>query len=117
MSDPISAGSVERITSNEKKRSTEYLTDDSEKGEDPEFGSYDDHVFSNPLVAAHWEGVYEKARYEGRHRFDPTFRWTAEEEKRVQRKIDLRIITWAWAMFMALDINRRNINRGEFLYS
>tara|TARA_R110002060_G_scaffold48764_6_gene59731 strand:+ start:185 stop:319 length:135 start_codon:yes stop_codon:yes gene_type:complete len=29
-------------------------------------------------------------------------------------KIDLRIITWAWMMFMALDLNRRNINRGVF---
>ncbi|CZR68109.1 related to permease [Phialocephala subalpina] len=78
---------------------------------DPEYGSTSDNIFANEQVAEYWRGVYEKARYEGRHRFDPTLTWSAEEEKKLRRKIDLRIITWAWAMFMALDLNRRNINR------
>ncbi|CZS94175.1 related to permease [Rhynchosporium agropyri] len=76
-----------------------------------EYGSSHNHVFSRPSVAEYWREVYEKAEYEGRHRYDPLFTWTAAEEKRVRRKIDLRIITWAWMMFMALDLNRRNINR------
>jgi len=59
---------------------------DSEKG-DPDYGSQDDHVFSNPDVAAHWAVIYEKAKYEGRHRFDPTFTWSAAEEKAVRRKV------------------------------
>ncbi|PTB71337.1 MFS general substrate transporter [Trichoderma longibrachiatum ATCC 18648] len=62
-------------------------------------------------MAAHWRGVYEKANYENRHRFDPEFTWTAEEERRLVRKIDLRIMLWAWIMFCALDLHRRNINR------
>jgi len=65
---------------------TESIIDgDSEKG-DPDYGSYDDHIFSNPEVAAHWAAVYENAKYEGRHRFDPTFKWSAAEEKAVRRK-------------------------------
>lgn len=75
------------------------------------YGSSEDHIFKDPAVASHWRGVYETANYENRHRFDPDLRWTAEEEKRVLRKIDFRIMTWAWVMFCALDIHRRNINR------
>ncbi len=54
---------------------------------DGDYGSYGDHIFSDPKVAAYWAGVYEKATYEGRHRFDPTFTWSATEEKRVRRKV------------------------------
>lgn len=53
----------------------------------PEYGSYRNHVFSSPTVAEYWRQKYEGARYEGRHRFDPLFTWTAEEEKRVRRKV------------------------------
>ncbi|ORY01985.1 major facilitator superfamily domain-containing protein [Clohesyomyces aquaticus] len=77
----------------------------------PEYGSYDQHVFSNPINAQHWKEIYERALYEGRHRFDPEYKWTAEEEKRLVRKMDWRIALWAWVMFCALDLNRKNINR------
>lgn len=51
--------------------------------------------FLDPDVAAHWRKVYEDADYESRHVFDPTLTWTEEEEKRVRRKLDWRICTWA----------------------
>lgn len=51
------------------------------------FGSTDDHPFADPAMATHWREVYEKADYENRHRFDPEFKWTAEEEKRLVRKV------------------------------
>ncbi|KAI0840524.1 MFS general substrate transporter [Hypoxylon sp. FL0890] len=76
-----------------------------------DYGSAGDHIFSDPSVAEYWRRVYEKARYENRHRFDPEYRWTAEEERRLVRKIDARIMVWAWIMFCALDMHRRNINR------
>ena len=75
------------------------------------YGSSDDHIFKDPAVANHWRGVFERAGYENRHRFDPDFTWTAEEEKKLVRKLDLRIMLWAWTMFCGLDIHRRNINR------
>jgi hypothetical protein len=50
-------------------------------------GSTEEHVFSNPQTAEHWRGVYEAAHYEGRHRFDPSFTWTAAEEKKLVRKV------------------------------
>ncbi|KAL1617965.1 hypothetical protein SLS54_007498 [Diplodia seriata] len=64
-----------------------------------DYGSGRDHAFSDPKVAEYWGDVYEKAHYEGRHRFDPAFTWSAQEEIKLKRKV------------VALDLNRRNINR------
>lgn len=36
--------------------------------------------------------------YEGGHRFDPYASWTAEEEKRVVRKTDIRLLSWLCVM-------------------
>ncbi|KAM3419504.1 hypothetical protein BST61_g2847 [Cercospora zeina] len=76
-----------------------------------DYGSDSHHVFSDPQVADYWRGVYENAKYEGRHRFDPTLTWSAAEEKKLKRRVDFRIMSWCWVMFLALDLNRRNINR------
>lgn len=76
-----------------------------------DYGSNPNHVFADPKIAEYWRGVYEKARYEGRHRFDPDLTWTANEEIALKHKVDWRIITWAWIMFFALDLNRRNANQ------
>lgn len=51
------------------------------------YGSSDEHIFKDPTVAAHWRAVFESARYENRHRFDPSYTWTAEEEKKLVRKV------------------------------
>lgn len=54
---------------------------------DAQLGSTDDHVFTNPATAAHWQQLYEDAKYESRHRFDPNYKWTAEEERKLVRKV------------------------------
>jgi hypothetical protein len=53
----------------------------------PKHGSYDDHPFRDVANAQYWRDVYENARYEGRHHFDPSYTWTAAEEKRLVRKV------------------------------
>ena len=58
------------------------------------YGSSDEHVFKDPNVADYWRGIYEKARYENRHRFDPDFKWTAEEEKKLVRKVSFLVVGW-----------------------
>ncbi|KAF4119913.1 Major Facilitator Superfamily [Geosmithia morbida] len=78
---------------------------------DSQDGSSSTHIFSDPTVANWWRKRYEDAEYENRHRFDPSYTWKPEEERKLLRKIDLRIMTWTWLMFTALDIHRRNINR------
>jgi hypothetical protein len=51
--------------------------------------------FLDPDVAEHWSMVYEKAEYECRHVFDPSFTWTEEEEKKLVRRLDWRVCLWA----------------------
>lgn len=48
-------------------------------------------VLDDPLL-----GQYYRPRddYEGAHRFDPSATWTEQEEKKLVRKIDLRIMAW-----------------------
>jgi hypothetical protein len=66
-----------------------------DSGSEEEFGDLAKNPFLDPAVAAHWRQVYEDAQYECRHAFDATLTWTEEEEKRVIRKLDWRICTWA----------------------
>lgn len=51
---------------------------------DPLYGN----VFISGGSAEHYEPIPE---YEGRHRYDPKAEWTAEEEKRLVRKVNLLI--------------------------
>lgn len=43
--------------------------------------------------------------YEGRHRFDPHATWTAEEERRVVLKTDLRLLSWLCLMMFGLQVS------------
>lgn len=52
-----------------------------------DLGSDGEHAFSDPKVAEYWRSVYENAKYECRHRFDPSATWTPEEEKKLRRRV------------------------------
>lgn len=67
--------------------------------------------FSDPREAARWRAIYENSGYEALEKFDPDLTWTALEEKKLVRKIDLKIFLWVFIMFCSLDLIRRNITR------
>lgn len=68
-----------------------------------------EHVFQDPKKLESWSAVYEDAKYEGLHRFDPSFVWTKKEERSVLRKTELRVTFVAFLLFVALDIDRYNM--------
>jgi len=59
--------------------------------------------FLDPDVAEHWGTVYEKAQYECRHVFDPSFKWTLEEEKKLVRRLDWHVCLWAVGILFWLN--------------
>lgn len=81
---------------------------DSQSGDDLDGNNSRNHVFSDPLAAEHWRNIYEKAGYENRHRFDPGFAWTADDERKLVRKVDLRIMTWAVSSFRNVSVSSGN---------
>ncbi|ETW86866.1 major facilitator superfamily [Heterobasidion irregulare TC 32-1] len=67
-------------------------------------------VFDDPVMS---EAYRPPAQYENAHRFDPNARWTWREERAVVRKIDWKIMVWAFIMFFSLDLDRGNISQAN----
>ncbi|CAF9910960.1 MAG: hypothetical protein GOMPHAMPRED_007247 [Gomphillus americanus] len=82
---------------------------DAELGDSESLKDLQRNPFLDPKVEAYWRQIYEQAQYECRHEFDPHAQWTPKEEKKLVRKLDLRITTWACIMFFALNMDRKNL--------
>ncbi|CCF37874.1 major facilitator superfamily transporter [Colletotrichum higginsianum] len=86
-------------------------------GYDPKAIATQPSVYDNPATAKFFQ---PHPRYENLHRFDPTFRWTWEEELPLITRMDFRITLWACIAFFALDLPRGNLsqaNSASFLQS
>ena len=51
--------------------------------------------FVDPEVEARYRLLYEKSQYECRHVLDATLEWSNKEERKVVRKLDWHVCTWA----------------------
>jgi hypothetical protein len=74
--------------------------------------SADDHVFKDRVTAQYWRDVYDKAEYEGRHRFDPDYTWTEAEEKRLVRKVRSRLPTLRLWLMISSSIGKSRSGHG-----
>lgn len=67
-------------------------------------------VFDDPELAKYFQ---PSDKYENRHRFDPSFRWTWAEEIPLVRRIDWKVTLWSCLAFFALDLDRSNISQAN----
>ncbi|SJM87324.1 related to permease of the major facilitator superfamily [Zygosaccharomyces bailii] len=97
----------------EKKsnESEQYINEDIEQLSSDSGSDYSDNIFKDQEIADYYSKIYEDCHYECRHLFDPEFKWTQKEEKRVIRKNDWYVTFWTFFMFTALDFDRSNISQ------
>lgn len=74
-----------------------------------EYSLDEKNPFSDPKVADFYKNVYETSQYECRSAFDPDLEWTPAEEKRLVRKLDMRVCAFACFAFFALQVDRGNL--------
>ncbi|TCD62156.1 hypothetical protein EIP91_007284 [Steccherinum ochraceum] len=77
---------------------------------DPDSIATQPSVFDDPITL---EIYRPPPRYENVHRFDPLARWTWREELKIVRKVDFRIMIWAFIMFFSLDLDRSNLSQAN----
>lgn len=99
-------------TSGEKVPNDQVILEDTHSSVsiDDERSSIDENPFADQKMADYYMDIYEKSGYECRHYVDPKLTWTKEEERKVTWKTDFHVVAWAFIMFVALDIDRSNIN-------
>ncbi|CAG8167715.1 unnamed protein product [Penicillium salamii] len=94
ISEKDSQGVSSQDESDKELQKTQY------SGEGGTFDAVEGHHFYRPIDS-----------YEGLHRWDPDFEWTEDEEKKIVRKIDFRVCTFACVTFFALQLDRGNIGQ------
>lgn len=82
-----------------------------DNGDDDIEGGHNENVFLDPEIASYYRQVYENAKYESRHLFDPEFSWDKKEERKLVWKLEYHVSLWACIMFMGLQLDRGNIGQ------
>ncbi|KAF9886325.1 hypothetical protein FE257_011584 [Aspergillus nanangensis] len=85
------------------------------KDYDPHAIATQPSVFDDPELVEEYKPGPD---WENIHRFDPSARWTWDEEHKVIKKLDRRIMVLSFAMIVALELDRSNIqqaNADDFL--
>lgn len=74
-------------------------------------GTRTKNPFDDPEIAEYYRALYESSGYESRSAFDPDFDWSADEEKKLVRKLNVRVALVACFLFIALQLDRGNLSQ------
>ncbi|EER31281.1 conserved hypothetical protein [Candida tropicalis MYA-3404] len=80
-----------------------------ESGSSLESEEFLKNPFLDPKVEEYYRALYEESKYESYSAFDPQFEWTKEEEKKVVKKINIRVALTACILFVGLQVDRGNM--------
>ncbi|ROV93035.1 hypothetical protein VPNG_09418 [Cytospora leucostoma] len=97
---------IEYTKGDEFTKSAVEATADSFKSESVRLGKSDGGVWATGGNIAVYKPI---AEYEGAHRYDPLFEWDPKEERKLIRKIDIKVCAFVCLMFFALQLDRGNI--------
>ncbi|AGO11524.1 AaceriAER444Wp [[Ashbya] aceris (nom. inval.)] len=100
---------VAEVVEKEELNSTKEVNDSWSDSEVQ--SAHGDNPFADPSVADYYRKVYDDAKYECRHAFDPKLSWTKEEERRIVRKIDIHVALAACLLFAAFQIDVGNLGQ------
>ncbi|CEP64326.1 uncharacterized protein LALA0_S11e01574g [Lachancea lanzarotensis] len=100
---------VEELPDDDKNR---FIVDDTEFETSSHESDYSTrNPFIDPDAEKYYRNIYTECNYECLKAFDPDFKWTQEEEKKLLRKVDWRVAIPACLMFAALQIDRGNVQQ------
>lgn len=104
----ISAKS-QNLDSSSKKDIPEYHITSVESNSSTESDLLVKNPFLDPKVEEYYRELYSSSKYECYKAFDPQFEWTEEEEKKILKKLDIRVALAACVMFIGLQVDRGNL--------
>ncbi|KAF2664689.1 MFS general substrate transporter [Microthyrium microscopicum] len=106
----VRTGSVESIPSLGQPKDEKRFWWQRAKGFDGDAIATQPSVFDDPESSKEYQ---PRSDWENLHRFNPLARWTWNEEYKLIRKIDFKIMFFACIMFMALELDRANIQQAN----
>ncbi|KAM3122047.1 hypothetical protein CJJ07_005071 [Candidozyma auris] len=105
----VKKGPTSPIKVEEKKLEEIYKVESLSTDAESQAETLASNPFKDPAVAKYYSNLYEEVGYECRSAFDPNFEWEPEEEKKLIRKLDVRVALSACIMFIGLQVDRGNL--------
>lgn len=109
-----SDNSISSLKKEEEFINTEYISGKDHSSIDENYDEAPDSAnnpFINQVFREKYAAIYEDAKYECRERFDPEFKWTKAQQKKLTYKLDFYVTLLACFLFTALQMDRTNLGQ------
>ena len=109
-----SDNSISSLKKEEEFINTKYISEKDHSSIDENYDEAPDSAnnpFTNQVFREKYAAIYEDAKYECRERFDPEFKWTKAQQKKLTYKLDFYVTLLACFLFTALQMDRTNLGQ------